>query len=403
MSTSRRLRFRRPRKSHLFFTGLGVIALGLAMALDGFAHPGSRPEQFSAFTSSGEFSYTAQLVRADPVVYPGGVAQTGEPLIIGDVDQASISFAYTFHSKLQHEVNGTIALQVIFLGDSGWRNAYNLVSPVPFTGDTASATGTLSLPTLGQMLAKLQAGSAVAARSYTVYLQPVVRYEGSVDSHKVKGTFSPTLPFTLDAAVFAPQALNVRDPSQQAQILDAELHPTQAANLQHSVANVISFAGLRASAIVFRIGGLLIALLGAVIVSKSQKRRRRDDIWSHEKRVAFRAGRSLVEVKGLEETLPPGSVMTDVATFDDLVAVAVQGARPILREAHPDVEVFAVDLPPRLYRYRKPVQPAAEPVAADRARSTAPPAHSRGRFGRARPLTPPVKGTPAAGPPVSSS
>jgi hypothetical protein len=342
------------------------------MAANSFAHSATRPQQSSAYTNSGSFSYTAQAVRPDPAIYPTGVAQTGQPLVIGDIDQATVSFAYQFHSRFKHSINGTIALQVVFLGDSGWRNAYHLVSPTPFAGDVASTNGELSLSTLGQLLAKLQAGSESAARAYTVYLQPVVQYEGAVAGHKIHGTFSPTLPFTLDAAVFAPQALNLRDPTAQVAELEKELHPSQTGDLKREVANVISFAGLHAPALVFRIVGLLLSVAGLVLTFRSQ-RRRRDDIWSHEKRVAFRSGRTLVDVRGLQETVPPGSVVTDVPAFDDLVSLAVQTSRPILHETLGDVELFGVDVPPRLYLYRKPLQrQAAAPAGTAAAAAPGP-------------------------------
>ena len=354
-----RIRFHRPRKSRLFFAALAVLATGLAMAVDSFAQPATRPQVASAYTNTGAFSYTAQTIRPDPVVYPSGVAQTGQPLVIGDVDAATVSFAYQFTSRLRHEINGTIALQVVFLGDSGWRNAYHLVSPAPFSGDVASTSGQLSLSTLGQLLAKLQAGSKSAARAYTVYLQPVVEYEGVVGGHKVHGTFTPTLPFTLDAAVFAPQALNLRDPSSQVSELGKELHPAQTGDLTQSVANVISFFGLHAPAMLFRIVGCLLTIVALVVALRSQ-RRRRDDVWSHEKRVAFRAGRTLVDVRGLCEAVPPGSIVTEVPAFDDLVALAVQTSRPILREPLAEVELFGVDVPPRLYLYRKALEQQAQ-------------------------------------------
>jgi hypothetical protein len=350
----RQIRLHRPRKSRQSLIGAAILALGLATAVNGFAHPQTQPQEFAAFSNTGAFSYSAQTTRPDPLVYPSGVAQTGDPLVLGDIDQMTVHFSYRFHSRLQHSLRGTILFQVVFIGESGWRNAEKLVKPSAFTGDGAVTTATLSLSGLGKVLAKLQAGSDVAARAYTVYLQPVVRYEGTVGNRQVHGTFSPTLPFTLDAAVFAPKALNLQDPSSQGQRLAAELQPTQTGRMHRSVANVISFIGLSGPALAFRVGGCLLAALGLLIALTSQ-RRRRDDIWTHERRVAHRAGRALVDVLNLEQTLPPGSTMTQVASFDSLVALAVQTERPILREALADAELFAVEVAPRLFVWRQPV------------------------------------------------
>ena len=338
-----------------------MLALGLAMAASSFSQPATRSERFAAYSNAGVFSYSARTTRADPVVYPDGVAHTGQPLVLGDIDQVTERFSYRFRSRLQHGIQGTIAFQVVFVGESGWRNAYKLAQAATFAGDSASTTGTLSLSGLGRLLAKLQAGSARAAGSYTVYLQPVVHYAGVVGGRRLHGTFSPTLPFVLDAAVFAPKALNLQDPSSKAQTLETDLHPTQPGQSERSVANVISFLALRAPALDFRIGGCLLAAIGLLFAARGQ-RRRRDDVWSHERRVAHRAGRALIEVRGLEQTLTHGSITTEVASFEDLVALAAQTERPILHEVMLDGEVFGVDLPPRLYLYRKPVEvPAGVP------------------------------------------
>jgi hypothetical protein len=187
----------------------------------------------------------------------------------------------------------------------------------------------------------------------------------------VHGTFGPTIPFTLDAAVFAPQALDLQGSTSQSRALEAGLHPSQTGDMLRSRANVIEFLEIHAPALAFRIGGFLLALGGLAIAMRSQ-RRRRDDIWSHEKRVAFRAGRALIDVVNLEQTLPPGTISTEVANFESLVAVAVQTERPILHEFCGEIELFAAEQLPRLYIYRKavvhfdPAPPEAEePVEAD--------------------------------------
>jgi hypothetical protein len=64
----------------------------------------------------------------------------------------------------------------------------------------------------------------------------------------------------------------------------------------------------------------------------------------------------LIDVVGLVQTLPPGSVATEVPNYDGLVALAVQADRPILHETRPDIELYVVDQPPRLYVYRRPVK-----------------------------------------------
>ncbi|HEY4348881.1 MAG TPA: hypothetical protein VGM80_14960 [Gaiellaceae bacterium] len=355
------IRFHRPRRIRRFLAAMAVLALGLAAAATGFAHPATRSTLVAAFSNTGEFSYTGQTTHADPLVYPDGKAETGEELVLSDIDQVNMQFTYHFHSKLQHQIRGTILLEDVFIGDSGWRNGYKLGTPIPFVGDQGTANATVSLSELEAILARLQAGSDVAARSFAVHLVPVVRYEGVVDGKTVHGTFSPSLPFMLDAAVFVPQALNLNSASTQQQTLAAELHPSLVGKLPHTKQNVISVVMVKGPAVAFRLGGIFVALVGLLVALRSQ-RRRRDDIWSHEKRVAHRFGRAIIDVIDLEENLPPGSILTAVANFEGLAAMAAQTERAILREIREGEELFGVDQPPRLYVYRKPPTPEVAPA-----------------------------------------
>src|SRR5579862_2311997 len=118
----RRFRLHRPRKSRRFFTGVALLALGLAAATTGFGHALTRTERVAAFTSSGSFAYRTQAPA------------TGA---------AAVRFDYRFHSRRPHAVHGTIALQELFVADPGWRDTYRLAAAQPFSGDHATVTASL--------------------------------------------------------------------------------------------------------------------------------------------------------------------------------------------------------------------------------------------------------------------
>ena len=347
------------RKSRLFYVALAVVALGLALGVDGLLHPTSKQAPFAAFAVDGAFAYGGHTYRSDPLVYPSGVATTGEELVLSDIDAFSLSFNAHFSSLLPHQLHGMVRLQDVFLGDSGWRNVYQLGQATPFSGDVAAAGVTISLSRLTATLARLQAGSATLARAYTLRLQAVVSYQGTIAGQPFRGSFSPFVPFLIDAAVLAPQALGLDRASSREQALQAALNPSQTIELRHSVANVIGFAGIHASALSFRIAGAVLVLLGWLLATRTQTRRRRD-IWSNERRVAFRAGRLLVGVVELEQTFSD-SIRITVASFDDLVALAVQHDLPVLHDL--DADLFGVDVAPHLYLYAK--KPSRRPAAPD--------------------------------------
>jgi hypothetical protein len=287
------------------------------------------------------------------------VAHTGVPLVVSNIDDTTVSFAYRFASALPHAVHGTVVLQEVFLANSGWRKVYRLDRPEAFSGDRASVSGSLSTRKLVGVIAELQQGSSAIASSYSVHLEALVSYAGTVGHHSVHGAFAPSLPFTVNPELLEPAVPGGQDGSAATAALKALLHPVSVGELPGSIANVISFLWLRAPALVFRIGGVLLVAAGFGVACASQRRRR--DVWSDEKRIAFRSGRQLVDVVELERALPPGSVTTEVANFDSLVTLAVLSNGPILHEARPGGDLYAVDQPPRLYVHRKAPAVVPEP------------------------------------------
>jgi hypothetical protein len=263
----------RVRKSRLLVVALAVIAFGIAIVVNALEHSSTRRVPATAFAIKGTFAYDASTT-SDPLVYPNGVATTGEELVLNDVRQLTVHFSAGFASKLPERLHGTVSLQEVFLGDSGWRNVYKVGEPVPLTGTTPIATETITLSRLEATPARLQAGSATAARSYPLRLQAVVRYAGTVGPWRVASSDSPKLPFTMDAAVLAPQALGLPGEASQ-RALEQELHPTQTVQLQRSIPNVISFLGVPATADEFRIAGCVLVLLGLVLVRNGARGRRR--------------------------------------------------------------------------------------------------------------------------------
>ena len=319
-----RVHLHKPRKSRRFYSGAVALALGVTIATTGFEHALTRIEHVASYTSSGAFAYRAHTA-------PNGAA--------------AVRFDYRFRSRLPHNVHGTIALQELFVAEPGWRDAYRLATPRPFSGDRTSVTATLSARELLDLLSQLQHGA------YRVRLQALVNYAGTVDGHAVQGSFEPSLPFNLNPLLVS--ATVPGRPGASPWTLEGTLQPTSTGTLPRTKMNLVSLAGVRAPALDFRIGGVLLALAALFVVVTSQRRRR--DIWSHEKRVAYRAGRVLAEVVNLEQQVPPGSVLTDVASFENLVALAVQADHHILHEIRPEAELFAVDDPPRMYIYRRPL------------------------------------------------
>lgn len=332
-----------------------ALALGLLLLVIGFATPLRTSAPVNAYVQNGSFAYTAKVVHSDPA-YPTGSASTGQPLFLDDFKHATLSFAYQFKSQLKHSVNGTIAMSALLTSDSTWHRTVTIAPARHFSGDIAVTSGIVDLNELRSLLTKLGEDSGDPAASYSVTLQPVVTVSGVVGGKHISNTFSPTLPFSVTNAI---AKLNVAGPatlpgasyqtespaSAQASALD----PSQPGTIPGSAPHFLTIA--RYSLPVSDVRGLgigLLALVGLILLLKPLKPKR--EVWSAERRVAFRYGSVVVDVVSLAST----GAETAVQDFENLALMARYLERPIFKAAGNGIETYAVEDGGRLYVFRRP-------------------------------------------------
>ncbi|HEX5449540.1 MAG TPA: signal peptidase I [Gaiellaceae bacterium] len=357
----------KPRKTTDNIIAGGALALGLVLLAIGFGSPLRSTAPVNAYSQNGSFSYSAKVLHSDPA-YPTGNVSTGQPLFLNDFKDATLSFAYQFQSHLKHSVKGTIAMSALLTSDSTWHRTVTIAPARHFTGDLAVTSGVVDLNELRSLLTKLGQDSGDVAASYSVTLQPVVTVAGIVNGKHVSDTFSPTLPFSVTNSI---AKLNVAGPatlpgasyqtespaSAQASALD----PTKQGTIPGSAPHFLTVA--RYSLPVSDVRGLGLGLLGLVcliLLLKPLKPKR--EVWSAERRVAFRYGSVVVDVVSLAAT----GQETAVQDFENLALMARYLERPIYKAVGDGIETYAVEDGGRLYVFRRPesnepehVEPAA--------------------------------------------
>ena len=355
MSSPLSQRLRRPRRSLISLLGLFALTAGAAAFVTGVARPATRTVQVRSYESTGSFSYSGRAARPS-AAYPAGVARAGDPVFLAAIRHLDVSFAYTFRSPRRHRMHGTIALRALLVDQtSTWRHLYRLGKTRSFVGDRADVRARVDLHDLVKTLDGLAASTGAPGASYAVQLTPLVRVTGTVAGKRVSQTFAPTLPFSVSTAVLkldvsapaTPPGATFATPSASS-LLAAALHPSQAGTLPRHVPNTLSLGGSRFTDVALEIAGAFLMLAGGWAFVGGQVRRRRE-VWSPERRIAYRHRRDLFEVSDLPQ--PSGTAVTPVPDLETLAGIARQAERPILRHANGDVVVFAVDDPPRLYRF----------------------------------------------------
>ncbi|HVS84544.1 MAG TPA: signal peptidase I [Gaiellaceae bacterium] len=364
----------RPRKTRAFYAGAVALLLGLVLVPVAFLSPARRTVALAgAYQSTGTFAYSANVTSS--AAYPDGTIHTGQPLYLTLAKTADVSFAYRFESALAHQVHGTIALRAR-ISSGGWQHTYPLHARVRFAGDRAVVRAKENLRDLQTLAQQLAVESGSVGVAYDVTLEPVVTVAGVVGGRPIASTFAPTLPFTLSSSVLAPappQAelpVGAESPTKSAATaLDAALHPAAPGSIPVHGANYLTIARYHLADSTGRWLGLVLVALGLAGCLSGQFRRRRD-VWSNERRIAFRYGCLIADVA----SLPNSGEVVEMADFEQLATLAQHLDRPILREARRIGDLYAVEDVGRRYCFRaNPTLAPSVPGASD-APPPAPPA-----------------------------
>jgi signal peptidase I len=329
---------------------LGVVALiAILLLATGFGAPVHRTGVLpGAYRQSGTFSYAAKADKTS-AVYTDGVVKTGDPIFPSLIDTLSLRFEYHFASVLAHHITGTVGLRALVLSDTqSWQELSTVVPTTTFSGDTASVTTAIPLPSLYTFINKVTSETGTAGTNYSVDLQPVVTVTGTVGGQAIAEKFSPVLPFAvsqvairIDAPVAAAPPGATYVASSAASALAAVLDPTESGAIPHQVANDVSIAKYKIPVSGLRHAGLALGLLALVLALVHDQLRRRRPRRSAEEHIANRFHAIIVPVAALGSL--PGRTPVTVPNFANLAELARFLERPILYEVQDGHRTYAVD------------------------------------------------------------
>lgn len=357
--------FHRPRKTleNGVFFGAGLLACTVAAVA--FATPLHRVGVIAnAYTQRGAFTYSGPATGLAEV-YPSGSVRTGQTIFLASVRRLRLRFAYHFDSSRPHGVKGTAEMRVLISSDAiSWHDVVG-EKTVPFTGDSAVVGETLDLARIQQLGEHLVNVSGAVGADYRLIVEPVVKVHGLVGGTLVHETFAPTLPMQMTQSMLkvtpsAPTTLpgaTYQTPSADS-LLTAALDPTKTGTIPGSTANTLAVLRYRIPVSDFRglaLGLAALALLALLLKPLRPKR----EIWSNERRIAFRHGCVLVGVT--EIAASPETAIVAVPRFEDLASLAEQQDAPIMHAASEGGARYAVEHGRHLYVFEAPPAPEATP------------------------------------------
>jgi signal peptidase I len=330
-----------------------TAAIAALAAVVAFATPTTKPTTTkSTYTEKVDFGYHATTARTAGPVYPGGDLSTGDPVFLRLVDHVNVSVAYRFSADATHVLGGTMDVILRISSPSGWTRDLPLAQAKPFAGDRADAEVTLDLKRLRRLTDRVETLSGMPpGGTYSLAVIPRVRAAGTVAGRPLTTSYAPQMGFQLDRLQLRQGATTQKVGGQAPNRSASVAVPRSAANAWHVRGHGISVTLVRWIAI----GGLLLALLGALISRMKRFRRPADPSG----RVTARYGHLLVPIAAVPLA---GRTPIDVTTIDALVALAERGERLILHHHGVDADAYLVDDGGALFRFRIEREPAPAPL-----------------------------------------
>jgi signal peptidase I len=290
------------------------------------------------YEESVTFGYHATPRPKAGPVYPGGALSTGDPVFLKLVDQVSVTVGYRFSADAPHQLAGRLGVILRVASPTGWTRDLPLTPPTPFHGDRADTDVTIDLARVRRITRQVERLTGMSpGGSYSLSVIPRLSAQGKLAGQPLKSDFAPQMTFQLDGLQLRPG--------------DRTLAPTKNSSVAvpHTVANTFSVRGVELPVRTARwlaLGGLLLALLGALISRLPRFRRPADPSG----RVHARYGHLLVPIAGVAPH--PGRTPIDVTTIDALVALAERGERLILHHHGEDADTYLVEDGGTLFRFR---------------------------------------------------
>ncbi|MGD2253784.1 MAG: signal peptidase I [Anaerolineales bacterium] len=321
-----------------------LASVGFATLALGFASwpkpPTIAVRDSLTYDHAGELFYSATV---PPNVYDGRDLQPGEPIFRQLTNEVNFTFEYGLISQHPIEATGSYQLKARVSDVNGWKRTFILIPETPFNGTSFSASSTLLLSDIHQVLDEMEAETGLHRGQYQFTILPTVSIEGTLAGIALIDQFKPAFNFSFDSLQV--QYIGTSPSS------STPLKPVEAKALvgEHSEPNTLRLLFFNIPVMLAKAiaaGGVALAVIGICVVSIIQARTNRK---GQAARIELQYGHLLVDVA--HQTLPSQG-MAEVSSFEDLAVIAKREGRLILHQVHEHTHDYAVQIGDFTYHYR---------------------------------------------------
>jgi signal peptidase I len=335
----------RPARGHRHRDVVFLLAsVGFAALALGFASwpkpPTIAVQDTFTYEHAGELLYSASV---PPNVYDGHDLQPGEPIFRQLTNQVSFTYEYSLISEHPIEATGSYQLMARVSDVNGWKRTFTLIPETPFNGPSLSASSTLLLSDIHQVLDEMEAETGLQRGQYQFTILPTVSLEGTLAGIALSDRFTPAFNFSFDSLQV--QYIGT-SPSSSAPLKPVEAKALIGEHFEPNTLRLLFFNLPVTLAKAIAAAGVALAFIGICVVSIIQARAGRK---GQAARIALLYGQLLVDIA--HQTLPKQG-MVEVGSIEDLAAIAEREGRLILHQAHEDTHDYAVQIGEITYHYR---------------------------------------------------
>lgn len=321
---------------------LALIAIGaLFLGFTAFRRPlFNEIQEPLAYQQEATFRYTANVPAG---VYDSTQISPGEPIFRKLNGSFTVGMDYVFLSVHPAAIKGDYRLLAIISDATGWKRTIELLPKTTFEGSIFTVSETLSLNQVQDYIDRFEEETGVERGQYNLAIRADIHISGILADQVLEDQFHPVLNFSINDL----QVVLEREQNNAGQTLTPSM---SSALLQTTYeVNYLSIFGLKIPVFAARwISGIVgipaIILLG-ILLTRLYRASQKSE-WD---RAQIWYGSMFIEARDTQMFVSPPQVQ--IASLDDLAALAEQEQRPIFHLAEDKIHHLLIQTPEQTYHY----------------------------------------------------
>lgn len=203
----------------IFGTSLAITMIFLFASVYALRQPvtSANIQEIPSFTHSLSFDYDIAVMSStlysgdtissdDIAVNVADGSSGGQPVFAQLASDIELDIEYELMSEQSSDLVGDIGVSLEVSAVGGWTKSMELQQATPFSGTTADAHVTISVPEIRDLVTQIEEETGYRPSSYNVSILPAISVRGAVSDVSVDSTYTPAYTFELTTTQLSPKS-----------------------------------------------------------------------------------------------------------------------------------------------------------------------------------------------------